>query len=266
MLNGLKTLIQRRKTTSQLEQLPAIRIARAAINANWLNAENKKIFPKRVLDTHALAMMNGAIEVATSETPRLANRRKMADYVYDYARTTVLSLEPAPAEDPTGLRGQPGITGELKTHLLAVIHKDELIRNYMDQSGIPHEWDSSWATVTLLHRGYHAYAHVFQSIRLAYDDAKEEDDWFRPFVAASCGWAEHLFRQELGLPLVFNDSDGRGNIRALWYSTFSNRVKGGENDPLASWRADLAEFEQDDGRDPASEIAKLQAWMRLSES
>jgi len=57
-------------------------------------------------------------EVVLSENRLLANREKLATYTIAMAKYQVLIL-PAESDDEeevTGLRGKPGVTGELKAH------------------------------------------------------------------------------------------------------------------------------------------------------
>jgi hypothetical protein len=85
-------------------------------------------------------------------------------------------------------------------------------------------------------------------VRFAYNDhaPRGEEDWYRPFVAAMMAWQEDTYRRSLGLPPALEAESEGVRLRAIWYSTFMNRVVNGDANPLAGWREDLAKYESDE--------------------
>jgi hypothetical protein len=78
--------------------------------------------------------------ICNAADPVLACRDKLAKTMLKFASYQVLVIPPAPEEDPSGLRGQPGITGELKARLDQLVQRnDELraqpIRDHMRRYG-----------------------------------------------------------------------------------------------------------------------------------
>ena len=61
--------------------------------------------------------------ICNAADPVMACRDKLATAMLKFASYQVLVIPPAPEEDPSGLRGQPGITGELKEQLVQIVQK-----------------------------------------------------------------------------------------------------------------------------------------------
>ena len=61
--------------------------------------------------------------ICNAAEPVMACRDKLASTMLRFAAYQVLMIPPPPEEDPSGLRGQPGITGELKEKLVQVVQK-----------------------------------------------------------------------------------------------------------------------------------------------
>lgn len=249
MFNAIKKWTTERAAVRDLKNLPAIQMAQLAIKDSWTN--NKIItqdFSKDIVDAQAQLMMEKAIAVATSEDPFLANRALLAEIICSYAMFAVLVLEPPPHDDPTGFRGMPGITGELKPHFMALAKKDDGLRQELRQ--VPHgdDQETIWNFIVFRNRILWAWGSVFQILRFAYNDGTTTgDDWYKPFVAAMFAVQEDNYRRTLSLPLVLEEEkEDCVSLRALWYSTFMNRVTNGDPDPLAEWRKDLLQYEQEE--------------------
>ena len=181
-------------------------------------------------------------EVVTARHPVMANREKLASYVLEMAKYQVLILPSAaePEEDVTGLRGRPGVTGELKAHLKEIAEKDKDIKEIAQE--IARSLDNPTAQdlyEACLFKYWVAgsMAHVFHCTRIALGDhhPSPEKDWYRPFVAAMCAWEEQNFREVIGLPDVLASQDVYGPIASLKYSTFLNFVMSGAKHPNLEW-------------------------------
>jgi hypothetical protein len=168
-----------------------------------------------------------------------ANREKLTNAVLQMAKYQVLVL-PAPSEseeDTTSLRGQPGITGELKAHIKLIAEKDKEIKELAWSLDNPTEQDiyeaclfQCWVT--------NLYANVFHMLRMHLKDHPPnlEKDWFRPFVAAICAWEEHNYRKLIELPDALSKDGRSGELEALKYSTFMNMVLDGSKYPNFEWQ------------------------------
>jgi len=180
-------------------------------------------------------------EILNSENPILANREKLVGYVLLLAKYQVLILPPESEseDDPTELRGKPGITGELKAHLNEVAKKDKEIKKYLQSLEDPTENDI-YDFCLMQYFKWHFFSGFFNTIRFKVNDYNPENDWYRPLVAAMCVWEEHIFRKDIGLPDVMDPDD------ALQYSFYMNIVLNGVQDPNLKWEESYKEFKKID--------------------
>ena len=191
---------------------------------------------KRKLAEKILTDVN---EVILAPNRILANREKLAAFTIGMAKYQVLILpsEHEDEEELTGLRGKPGITGELKLHLLEIAKKDKEIKEMAFIFDDPNEQDI-YDGCLIRYWEYHLKSHVFQTIRIALKDyhPDHEKDWYRPFIEAMCATEEHHYRKLIGLPDVLGrDGELDGDIEALKYSTFLNMVLNGVTYPNFEW-------------------------------
>lgn len=175
-------------------------------------------------------------EVLAAQNPVMANREKLACYVIGMARYQVLTL-PAPdepEEDVTGLRGRPGITGELKGHLSEIAEKDEEIKQLASGIDDPEQLYLACAARSSI---YKFLANGFNCTRIALGDnhPSPQKDWYVPFVAAVCAYEEHCYRQAIGLTDVLATQDQGGSAAGLIYSTFVDTVMSGAHYPNLDW-------------------------------
>ncbi len=214
-------------------------IGRTAIETCWTgNHEVTKVFSDQLVKHHTEKMMEEVAKVATSSDPRMANRERLVSCVIELAQFQVLIIDPLPAEDPTGLRGQPGITGELKAHLQVLVEKDKGLREFMHAFSTPNNADDVWSPVMGRYRIAFAWTHVHQMLRFAFDDVNhaEGKDWFKPFVAAECAWQEYQYRELLGMPSALEVGETEAWKNALKMSFFSQCVLEGARFPDLKWR------------------------------
>jgi len=218
----------------QTSEMPAIQIGREAIETYWTgNHEVLNLFSNHFIKHHAVEMREEVLKVAFSPDPRMANRERLTSCVIEFAQFQVLLIDPPPAEDPTGLRGQPGITGELRAHLLELAQKDKGLREFMHAFPAPKNADDVWTTVLGRYRVVAAWTHVYHMLRFAFDDVNhaEGKDWFNPFVAAMCAWQEYEYRELLGMPPAFEGPKTEAWKKAVKMSYFSDFVLEGGRFP-----------------------------------
>lgn len=221
------------------EMKAALDIGRTAIETCWTgNHEVIKDFSGQFVKRVAEEMMEEVAKVVTSPDPRMANRERLTSCVIELVQFQVLVIAPPPAEDPTGLRGQPGITGELKAHLLELAQKDKGLRDFMHAFPTPKNVGGVWDPVLGQYRINSAWTNVYQTLRFAFDDVNhaEGKDWFRPFVTAMCAWQEHEYRELLGMPPAFEGPETEVSKEALKMSFFEKFVLEGARFPDLEWR------------------------------
>jgi hypothetical protein len=244
------TSLANKARKSQLRQLPGVALGEQLIQENWTgNREIAKDFSRETVRVHEGFMMGEVEKIALSPNPLMANRERLAHCVLELAQYQVLVLVPPPAEDLTGLRGQPGITGELKARLLDLYRVDERLqdcfKNMEDKpKNWPEKWVDLWAPVDIGYRLRYSYAHVFQGLRLAFGDCRSDTkDWFAPFVVAMCGYKESKYRESLGMPSAFGPEREIFG-KPLLLSYFMNCVLDGTQDPFVEWKSRIANAEK----------------------
>lgn len=234
LLNRVTTAI----AVHRLEKMPLVQAGRAAIDKFWIsNAEVTKDFSADFVQNQSKRLMEEIIDVATSPDPRMANQEKLAAAVIEYARFQVLVIAPPPEVDPTGFRGQYGVTGQLKAHLLDIAQKEKGLREFMHSFETPKSWDDVWDPVLMRYRVVFAWVHVFHTLRFALDDVNhaEGKDWFKPFAAVMCGWWEHQYRTASGLPVTLAATPLKADMRSLMLGTFPDCVLEGVRYPDLEW-------------------------------
>jgi hypothetical protein len=221
------------------EMKTTLDVGRTAIETYWSgNHEVIKVFSDQFVKRITEKMREEVIKVATSPDPRMANRERLTSCVIELAQFQVLIVNPPPVEDPTGLRGQPGITGELMAHLLELVEKDKRLREFMHAFPTPKNAEDAWNTIWGQYRIVGAWTYIHQMLRFAFDDANhaEGKDWFKPFVAAECAWQEYQYRELLGMPPVLEGGETEAWKNALKMSFFSQCVLEGARFPDLEWR------------------------------
>lgn len=166
--------------------------------------------------------------------PVTSCRDELARTMLAFAAYQVLLVPPEPEDDPSGLRRQPGISGDLQARLAEICDRNDELRSAIFRETGSHEarelrpivdrlyWETSWRLGTL------------DGIRKALGDTVEGGDWYEPFVHAACVQAEHTYRWELELPPAFDESVAREAANA--YSVFTDIVVSGSPDPAREWR------------------------------
>jgi hypothetical protein len=229
MLQALRDRLQARKTLQALERHPTYSVAigylRDTLNdisqglGQYADQETKGVITSQ--------MINEVTKIITSPDPIAANRHEVCNMVIDMARWQVLVLPPASEQpnDPTKLRGRPGITGELYSHLEQIAKVDKDVKELACKVGCE-GLDELKDTILLRYWRAVLNANVINRVRIQLGDCHSisEKDWFRPFVEAMCAVEEARYRKQLGLPDVLTQSDSYGDIAPLKYSTFMNFV------------------------------------------
>jgi hypothetical protein len=168
-------------------------------------------------------------QICNATHPAASCREQLVATMLWVASFQVLVIPPEPEADRSGLRGQPGITGELKAHLEPLCRIDDELRSFVheqpdDNDALYHlierrYWEAWWLLATL------------DATRKLLGD--ERDDWFRPFLQAACARQEHAYRWALELPPAL-PPDVAGEAASV-YAVFADIVLSGTEDPLGEW-------------------------------
>jgi hypothetical protein len=153
----------------------------------------------------------------------------------------VLMIPAPPQQDETGLRGQPGITGEMNSYLIELFKKNDALRAAMYGESEIIEYDDYWQLLQRLYWESYWLLETLHAARTALGDVGDGDDWNDAFLHAACVNAEHTFRWNLELPPAFDEVIAKKASTA--YSMFTDIVMSGAKDPAAEWR----DYYQDSG-------------------
>lgn len=236
MLGNLLEKWNIKRAIASMEKDPLYKIAIRAIRESLADTSYGlgKYASQKFREELAGDIVKEVSVIIISENRLMTNREKLSSAVLMMAKYQVLILpsEHDDEEDATGLRGKPGITGELKSHIVEISQKDKVIKELAWGLGNTTEKDIYDACL-FRYWAWGLRAQVFQSLRLQLKDHHHdpEKDWYRPFVEAMCAWEEHNYRITIGLPDVLSTQDEFGSMAALKYSTFMNMVLDGTKYP-----------------------------------
>jgi hypothetical protein len=220
---------------------PALRYMREVLNdrtqgvGKYWSEEGK---PGLIADV--LADIDTAL--SNPEGRELAVRMRTIEHILGCADFQVLVIEPAPADDPTGLRAVEGITGALKAHLPAIVEQDDSLRAYVesfrnrsDDAEQAGEQTPLWDIVLMRYFVLHFYMSTFNCVRVQLGDYNRDRkrDWFKPALTSSCIFAEANYRKRLGLSSALPQADA--DMRLLMHSTWANRAQEGHADLRSAW-------------------------------
>lgn len=172
--------------------------------------------------------------VCNAFDPVVACREKLAKTMIKFASFQVLVIPPPPEADPSDLRSQPGISGELTQHLVEIAENDYELRSELYGEMDAPTFDSLWDSLQRSYWQTYWYLETFNAARVELGDCKGDPDWFMPFKHAACANYEHIYRRELNLPSVFDEEVA--SIAPTAYSIFTDIVLSGAENPDLEWR------------------------------
>jgi hypothetical protein len=173
-------------------------------------------------------------EICNAFEPVAACREKLATAMLEFASYQVLVIPPAPEADPSDLRSQPGITGELTEHLEQIAETNGDLRSQLYGTADAPNFERIWESVQRSYWRSYWFLETFNAARIELGDCRKGDDWFMYFKHAACANAEHIYRRDADLPLVFDEK--LASIAPTAYSIFTDIVISGAGDPLMEWR------------------------------
>jgi len=173
-------------------------------------------------------------EICSSIDPVIACREKLAVAMMKFASYQVLIIPPAPEPDPSHLRDQPGITGELKAHLLKIAQKDFDLRSKLYGVGEEPDFDGVWLATQGAYWQAYWFLETFNAARLHLGDSTENNDWYQAFRHAACASYESKYRGEVDMPSAFPPEIA--SAAAMAYAIYTDIVLAGAKDPDQEWR------------------------------
>jgi len=173
-------------------------------------------------------------KICDARDPVTACREKFAAIVLKLASYQVLVIPPEPENDPSGLRGQPGISGELAAHLDELFEKNDGLRSAKFHAPGSKSGQDNYRLVQKWYWETYWWLETLNTTRSELGDSIADKDWFRPFLHAACAHHEHVYRWELDLSPAFEASIAGEASTA--YSMFADIVLSGAKDPAVEWR------------------------------
>ena len=179
---------------------------------------------------HCQELHGKALAIYASESPMLAVREQLAEYVFLFAQLMVIGIK-SDSKDDVESYDTPYISGKLHEHLEDIIPTvDELGRLRFDDPSIEVEEIRSYCTSRASLMLF--YTNNLNMVSIAVEDrAARPSEWYKAFIQASMVAAEDDIRRDIGLPSLLSDK----HVGGLIYSNFSDDVINGEPDPFFSW-------------------------------
>jgi hypothetical protein len=215
----------------------------------------KQQLSEESLDRHSQELAELVLQILGSRNPVAACRENLAGTMHEFARHQIILVPPEPEDDSTGLRGQPGITGEIKDRRLELAKLDEQLNEELRAlTDEPNEDDvSNWCQESYWRLAW--WLSVLNTVRIGLKDFNEVDrDWYLPLKHAQCAFVESYYRGKLGMESAFENDPL--NMAGMIYGTFVNFVERGVRFPDVEWRDHYAE-RIDSGLLPLPDFDKL---------
>jgi len=172
--------------------------------------------------------------ICNAADPIVACRDKLVKMMLRFASYQVLVIPPAPEKDPSRLRGQPGITGELKARLVQVVQKNDSLRTEMYEATESRSYDALWEVLQRSYWQSYWFLRTFDAARIELNDVEKGHDWYDLFTHAACANQEHVYRWELDMPPAFAEDVAK--TASFAYAIFSDIVLSGDENPVTEWR------------------------------
>ena len=172
--------------------------------------------------------------ICATADPLTECREHLVATMLKFASYQVLVIPPEPKADPSGLRARPGITGELREHLVQLCAKNDVLRSTMYEITDSDDFDDLWEILQRLYWESFWLLETLNATRIGLKDSVEHHDWYPEFLYATCVSLEHTYRWELELPPAFDESIARD--AASVYPVFADIVLSGAADPGLEWR------------------------------
>ena len=172
--------------------------------------------------------------ICNSTDPVTVCREEFVRTMLRFASYQVLVIPPDPEDDASGLRRQPGVSGDLKQHLVKACERNDDLRSTIYGKTESRRFEDLWPIIERTYWETFWLLGTLNATRIAQGDSVEDEDWYEPFLHAACVNAEHSCRWELELPPAFDEAIAREAANA--YAVFTDIVLSGSPDPAREWR------------------------------
>jgi hypothetical protein len=232
-LDNIKGALGLLKVPWKIRTHPAFLTSMAASADAFDKLSLKQYMKPADKDRHSQHLFGIVVSTLQASNQIAACRAQFVPVVEDFARWQVLLIPPEPEPDVTGLRGMPGVTGELRSHLLAIAGKDPEVHQAVMADRAATDAQDVQAFVEARYQNCWWYLRTLDALRIGLDDWDRDQDWSRPFSHAMCAWSEQQFRMMLDLPSAL---PGEPPVAAMMYWTLRDAVLAGERNPVHHWQ------------------------------
>lgn len=161
----------------------------------------------------------------SAPNPLVKVRENICGYAFQYAEVQVVCLTEAERAQAF-YSSNPSISASLYRRISSAAPH---ITDLQDMVGTAED-EELISAANLRSAIYLFYLNAFNMVRIYLDDVTEPD-WFYPLIEAELVRAENRVRKAMGLPLTVLEAND-----ALVYSSISNMVENGSDNPYLAWR------------------------------
>ena len=187
---------------------------------------------KETKETIAAQLINSVSKIIASPNPIMANREHLVTATLAFANFQVLIMDET-SEDRGGLRGKPGITGQLKPRLAELAKTDRDLRNIAFELGENLTQTDLTDAFVLDYWRAALDMGVYNAMRLALGDrpVNLDVDLVPPFCRINVRVERVQYRKQLGMPDVLAEHDDYRDMASLKHSTYVDFVLKGARFP-----------------------------------
>lgn len=194
----------------------------------------RKILSRKVQNAMSREVFLEINSICNAADPFLTCRERLAGHMMKFAAFQVLMIPEEPEDDVSGLRGQPGVTGELGKLTQQIVETNFELRSEFGDPSKPVTEETARSFVERRYWQQYWFLETVNAVRVELKDFPEQGDWYLPFKHAACATMEAIYRRELDLPSAFEqDVASAANIA---YPLFTDIVIAGDENPDEEWR------------------------------
>ena len=236
-LDRIRDLFTRRTAVRDIRENPLLRASVARASEIFQQTPLVELLDESKQNALSRRLYLELNEVCNASQPRVVCRDKLVASMLSFAPLQVVMIPPPPAEDESGLRKLPGITGELHTRLADLLSADTDLRTKIAMhatNGAGAAADDASRALQLSYWANYWFLESFNATRIEIGDTLESGDWYRPFMHAACANQEDVFRRKLDLPPAFEKDIAQVVVTA--FSIYTDVVVSGADDPDREWQ------------------------------
>jgi hypothetical protein len=239
LYRNIAVALWHRKRFRQLLADPYASTLYFSLGMHWTNEPVAVAkFSETFRENYQRLLVQEGTEIAAAPSPRLEMRVRLADAMAEVARMLVLVMAPPPDEDRFGLRGQLGLSGELRERLLEILNANS--KDFEEWLPVAAFRDREEAVAAINGRFLLslARANVLCALREPLGDIdanREVADWYRAALLSTAAFWEHQFRLSLNMPATLPQEPEWGRHTDMKHKLYFDCVRDGSPFPDEAW-------------------------------